>query len=518
MNNAAQFLQDNIMLIIPALLLAALLLICLIWTVSATHRRHILRRTEADLQQARLDLAQKAYDDKSWQGDINALEQEKSRAQTELNKIEREIEILSGERRRLQAELLAAQKAADLPPAEGEEYKDWLRRCEAAAKQQAAAEQLAQENQPMRQKAGTLLAELCRINAAMPFMQNLSDDFPAWVDAAGQKIAADRAAEQDLTAAEKERANLAAALEQKQAKLTDLTTQAARTKAEWQDKIKALFGGGLSAEMAGNITALQNLAEAQRQAAQNLAEQRENAELLAQSLKQLPAENGEMLKPAAIALALDRAEEERQLNDAAFRQAVAARTEAQRDWDNIGREDETAQLAQQKMTLGLELQDLLQNYAEQNLGLKLAQNALAAYRKRHRSGMMLATEKAFAALTNGAYPHLQTSLEGNNEVLQAVPRNGGGLKRADAMSKGTRFQLYMALRAAAYEQLLAQGKNLPFFCDDVFESFDDERTRAACRLMQHIGAQGQAIYFTHHRHVAEIAKEICGDNVQIHTI
>ena len=77
--------------------------------------------------------------------------------------------------------------------------------------------------------------------------------------------------------------------------------------------------------------------------------------------------------------------------------------------------------------------------------------------------------------------------------------------------------MYLALRAAANEQMALQGVKLPFFCDDVFETFDEDRTRAACRLMERIGRSGQAIYLTHHRHVVEIAKEVCSVQRVIHT-
>jgi len=86
------------------------------------------------------------------------------------------------------------------------------------------------------------------------------------------------------------------------------------------------------------------------------------------------------------------------------------------------------------------------------------------------------------------------------------------------MSKGTRFQLDLSLRAAAYEQMVSQGVKLPFFCDDVFETFDDDRTRAACRLMERIGRSGQATYLTHHRHVVEIAQDVCDARPVIHTL
>ncbi len=131
--------------------------------------------------------------------------------------------------------------------------------------------------------------------------------------------------------------------------------------------------------------------------------------------------------------------------------------------------------------------------------------------------MMEATEAAFAELTNGGYPRLETRREGQTETLFALD-SAGVARQAQDMSKGTRFQLYLALRAAAYAQLAGQGTCLPFFCDDIFETFDEDRTRAACRLMARIGRSGQAIYLTHHRHVVEIARETCGDAVRVHEL
>lgn len=36
--------------------------------------------------------------------------------------------------------------------------------------------------------------------------------------------------------------------------------------------------------------------------------------------------------------------------------------------------------------------------------------------------------------------------------------------------------------------------------------------------MERLGRRGQAIYLTHHRHVVDIAREVCAERVQIHQI
>ena len=112
---------------------------------------------------------------------------------------------------------------------------------------------------------------------------------------------------------------------------------------------------------------------------------------------------------------------------------------------------------------------------------------------------------------------LETRPKGSTEVLIAIDSNDTP-KQVGDMSKGTRFQLYLALRAAAYEQMVSQGLKLPFFCDDVFETFDENHTRAACKLMERIGRGGQSIYLTHHRHVVDIEREVCEAPPTIHEI
>jgi uncharacterized protein YhaN len=77
------------------------------------------------------------------------------------------------------------------------------------------------------------------------------------------------------------------------------------------------------------------------------------------------------------------------------------------------------------------------------------------------------------------------------------------------MSKGTRFQLYLALRVAGYHELAKTRASVPFIADDIMETFDDERAAAAFSLLGEMSCFGQVIYLTHHRHLCEIAQATC---------
>jgi uncharacterized protein YhaN len=64
----------------------------------------------------------------------------------------------------------------------------------------------------------------------------------------------------------------------------------------------------------------------------------------------------------------------------------------------------------------------------------------------------------------------------------------------------------LALRAAGYHEFARAQAPPPFLADDIMETFDDFRAEEAFRLLAGMAATGQVVYFTHHRHLCEIAK------------
>ena len=80
----------------------------------------------------------------------------------------------------------------------------------------------------------------------------------------------------------------------------------------------------------------------------------------------------------------------------------------------------------------------------------------------------------------------------------------------EAMSDGTADQLFLALRLAAAEQSVAKGMRMPFLADDLFINFDDERALAGFEVLAELAATTQVVFFTHHRHLAKIARDVVG--------
>lgn len=272
------------------------------------------------------------------------------------------------------------------------------------------------------------------------------------------------------------------------------------------------------------VSTLTELRSAVSIAQDAIAAREEFARLKAAVLTELGADTLEAAKamldgatPASLDAEIAEHDAQQDRYRAAFDTATETRIRAEQDLRAVSGEADIAILTERKTTLELEIEDAALRHLELSLGHRLAEEAIRRYRDSHRSAMLQATERAFADLTGGAYQKLATQPDGGTEVLLAFDV-AGTPKRADDMSKGTRFQLYLALRAAAYEQLVQSGLRLPFFCDDIFETFDEERTRAACQLLERIGRSGQAIYLTHHRHVVDIARQVCQTPPMVHEI
>lgn len=101
--------------------------------------------------------------------------------------------------------------------------------------------------------------------------------------------------------------------------------------------------------------------------------------------------------------------------------------------------------------------------------------------------------------------------------LQVVSSENNHLS-LNQLSSGTLDQLYLALRLgnltlnsgfnkSSHPSPSNQTDHYPLILDDVLINFDDERAKAAFEVFADLSKSIQIIYFTHHRHLVELAKE-----------
>lgn len=191
--------------------------------------------------------------------------------------------------------------------------------------------------------------------------------------------------------------------------------------------------------------------------------------------------------------------------------------ETEKQLTGIGTDSRSAELEEQKSALLLQIADESHKFMQLSAGVMLASEALRHYREMHRSSMMAAASEAFVLMTRGAFKSLEAKPQANTEILYGIRADGSSII-ASEMSRGTRYQLYLALRIAGHAEFARHGDSLPFFADDILEPFDDDRSRETFDLLHTMSKNGQVVYLTHHRHLCDLAKTVTNGQVVIHEL
>jgi uncharacterized protein YhaN len=145
----------------------------------------------------------------------------------------------------------------------------------------------------------------------------------------------------------------------------------------------------------------------------------------------------------------------------------------------------------------------------------LLRRGVEQFRREQQGPLLARAESLFAALTLRSFLQFRIDYDVDDRPLLLAIRSDGTPCQVGGMSDGTRDQLFLALRLAAIERYLAAAEPLPFIADDLFVHFDDARARAGLNALIELGACTQVLLFTHHRHLAELAREIGGERVRV---
>ncbi|MGY2734604.1 AAA family ATPase [Sphingomonas sp. UYP23] len=124
----------------------------------------------------------------------------------------------------------------------------------------------------------------------------------------------------------------------------------------------------------------------------------------------------------------------------------------------------------------------------------------------------------FAEVTGGAFTGLAVGYGNDDRPIILAQRSDGGEVGVEALSEGTRDQLYLALRLGSIEGRAGAG-SLPIVCDDLLITADDDRAAALIRVLAAAAAHSQVIVFSHHAHLIDVARDAVGsDGFTLHRI
>ena len=134
----------------------------------------------------------------------------------------------------------------------------------------------------------------------------------------------------------------------------------------------------------------------------------------------------------------------------------------------------------------------------------LLEETRAAVARDHQPPVLREASRWLARLTEGRYPSITTAID---EARLEVHDDAGGVWDPERLSRGTREQVFLALRLALVRDLGRHDVSLPIVMDDALVNFDDTRARLAARVLVEFVAEQSAgrqmLVLTCHEHVAK---------------
>ncbi len=141
----------------------------------------------------------------------------------------------------------------------------------------------------------------------------------------------------------------------------------------------------------------------------------------------------------------------------------------------------------------------------------LLEDTRAAVARDHQPPVLREASRWLSRLTDGRYHSITTAVD---EARLEIHERDGQVWRPERLSRGTREQVFLALRLALVRDLGRHDVTLPIVMDDALVNFDDTRARAAARvLVEFLAEQGpdrQMLVLTCHAHVAAMFHEAGG--------
>ena len=169
-----------------------------------------------------------------------------------------------------------------------------------------------------------------------------------------------------------------------------------------------------------------------------------------------------------------------------------------------GVDNELAQLTSEEESSALRilrssLMEQLRGHAREWSRLTIAESLLEKTRQKFESerqpSVIRHAQDFFTKVTGERYIRLYASIGGNTLT---VTEPNGATRQPNELSRGTREQLYLALRFGLIREFGEHAERLPVVVDEALVNFDPERARLAAESFAQLAETNQVLIFTCH--------------------
>ncbi len=157
-----------------------------------------------------------------------------------------------------------------------------------------------------------------------------------------------------------------------------------------------------------------------------------------------------------------------------------------------------------------QLRSMAYEWAAYRGALVLLDAAKQEYEKTRQPGVIRSAENLFTQITG--YRRIIKTID-QDEVL--IENDQHQRKGVLGMSRGTREQLYLAMRFGLINEYETRSEPLPAVMDDIFVNFDDERDERIIKILSKFSKQRQVLVLTCHKRSLEAYKDIGATTITV---
>ncbi|MDE2982595.1 MAG: AAA family ATPase [Gemmatimonadota bacterium] len=129
---------------------------------------------------------------------------------------------------------------------------------------------------------------------------------------------------------------------------------------------------------------------------------------------------------------------------------------------------------------------------------RIVREADRRFRDEHQPDLLRRAADHLRHITAGRYEHIEMGETGDESFYLSGPAASTPRKVGQALSQGTREQVYLALRLAIIDHLDAGEERLPLFMDETLVNWDAWRRDRAFGLLERVAEKRQVFVFTCH--------------------
>ena len=170
-------------------------------------------------------------------------------------------------------------------------------------------------------------------------------------------------------------------------------------------------------------------------------------------------------------------------------------------------EEDSSRLRLERHRLSEELQGHAQDWAVRTIAESLIRQAQSKFEKERQPDVIRHAERFFLDVTGGAYQAVYSPL-GSSEIN--VRDAAGNIRTPQQLSRGTREQLFLALRFGLILELGQRSERLPVIVDEALVNFDPTRGTKVAGSFIDLSETNQVLVFTCHPQIVDWFVEAAG--------